>query len=199
MRTLTPKRGLLLGLALGAVGTVAIGLVLALAIGLLGSSSDSPRRVVIDDEHVAVELRVPADIGISGVYANPAERADSACRVLVYNFGRQLTIEAVAADCVDEDDGRIINGRHGHYRTIDDVPAPLDVVEVDTGVGTAQVFLQEYAEYTNTSNEWEEPVAIVVLDDPADPEFPTLVLRSDKAELDREAFTEIVQSLRSLD
>ena len=108
-----------------------------------------------------------------------------------------LVFEAVARDCHPEDNDRVINGYHGTYRTLDDVEDPTDVAHVDTdGLGDAVVFTQHYAEYTNFTSDWDEPVAIVTLDAPESADYPTLVVRSEKAELSRADFTEVVRSMR---
>ena len=191
------RRGVLIGLAIGLGGALALVLVALLVFGVPGGAASSDRDITIDDEHVAVKLTVPGDLAIDWVSSNPDAGTD--CRRVRYEFVRDLVIEAVATDCAVGAEQEIMNGGHGVYRTLEDVPDPVEVDEVGTGAGTAQVFVQRYEEYTNESNAWDEPVAIVTLDDPADAAFPTLVLRSDRAALSREEFTEIVASLSSLD
>ena len=57
------------------------------------------------------------------------------------------------------------------------------------------VFGQRYFECTNSCRNFVEPVAIITVDEPVDPGYPTLVLISTKGELSREAFTGIVRTL----
>ncbi|MCD0447331.1 hypothetical protein LO763_27315 [Glycomyces sp. A-F 0318] len=190
------RRRVLVGAAIGLGGALALVLLASQVLGMFGRPlSSSDHEVVVHGEHVAVVLTVPGGLAIDAVVANPDGDADTECRGVRYEFGADLTVEAFASDCAVDGEQRIINGRHGVYRTLADVPDPVEVAEVATGVGPAQVFVQRYGEYTNVSDSWDEPVAIVTLDDPVDAEFPTLVLRSDKAALSREELTAIVSSL----
>lgn len=192
------RRGVLIGLVAGVGGTLALALVAALVLGVFGDGrphASTTRDIPIDGEHVSVEVTVPGDLAIDEVAANAYSDTDPECRDIRYEFGVDLTVEAFASDCAIDPVQRIMNGGHGAYRTMEDVPDPVDVEEVATGAGPARVFVQHYSEHTNVSESWEEPVAIVTLDAPVDPDFPTLVLRSDKAAFSREAFTEIVKSL----
>lgn len=201
------RRGLLVGVVIGCCATLVLALATAWMLGWFDreSSSGAPwhdpaeHTVFIDTEHLAVELTVPGDLAIDRVHAGPFYGPALDCRFLRYRFGGDLVLEAFENACEIDSTQRVINGRHGFYRTLDDVPDPVDVREVATDAGPAEVFVQEYAEYTNSSNYWDEPVAIVALDDPVDPDFPTLVLRSDKGELSREALTEIVASLSAIE
>lgn len=199
------RRGFLLGAVIGCCVTLVLMLTAAWTLGWLdadsssGSLSDSSERTIsIDTEHLAVELTVPGDLAITRVDVGPGWAHQFDCRAIRYELGR-LTVEAFQADCEIDAAQQIINGWHGAYRTLDDVPEPVDVVDIATGAGPAEVFVQSYAEYTNSSNFWEEPVAIVTLDEPVDADFPNLVLRSDKAELSREELTEVVASLSAIE
>ena len=199
-----PPRHLML---LGAVIGFCVALVLAVsgawALGMFGSfgagSSSSDRRVAIQTEHLALTMTVPGDLGILEVHTGPAPDAELDCQKLRYAFGTALSIEAFARDCRTDDSQSITNGNHGDYRTLDDVPDPIDVHQISTHAGPAEVFTQKYTEYTNDSTTYVEPVAIVTFDQPTDPDFPTLVLRSSKGALPLEDFTEIVSSLSVLD
>ncbi|WP_026928925.1 hypothetical protein [Glycomyces tenuis] len=196
------RRGIVIGLTIGFGGALVLVLVALLAIGVLGGPTSlfSPpeHRISIDGEHLSVELTVPGDLAIDEVAAGPDGGSDPDCRGVRYEFGSELTVEAFAADCAADAPQQIMNGHHGTYRTLADVPEPVDTEEVATGAGPAQVFVQHYEEHTNFSDSWEEPVAVVTLDDPVDAEFPTLVLRSDKAALSREELTEIAASLNPI-
>ncbi|MFD0557599.1 hypothetical protein FB566_2879 [Stackebrandtia endophytica] len=188
----TPKRGRLIVWI--SVATVLSVSVFAVAVGFLGSFGDGWARVVVVDDRVAFELRVPGGAAIDRV-----EVLDDAegCALVRYGFDDYgLVVEAVSRSC-EVTDRQIINGHHGRYRTMADVPAAEDVVTVGTNLGDAEIFVQQYAEYTNLTSKWTEPVAVVTFDVPVDPEYPTLVLRSEKAGLDRDEFTEVVAGLRT--
>ncbi|HIV57742.1 MAG TPA: hypothetical protein H9902_07270, partial [Candidatus Stackebrandtia faecavium] len=109
----------------------------------------------------------------------------------------RLVVNAYSKDCdLPRAPQQIYNGYHGMYRTLDDVPDPIDVEKIDTPLGEAEIFLQEYSEHTNFSREWEEPVAIITFDKPTNADFPTMVITSQKAALSRPHFTQIVSALR---
>lgn len=191
---------------LGAVVGVCLGLVLTVSalvvVGMIGASDGTlswsgsgDNEITIDSERIAVSMTVPHGMAVHSVDTD----AHRDCRAVRYRFGGDLTVEAYASDCKVDDTQQTINGDHGTYRTLEDVPEPVDVSEEDTPAGPAQIFVQRYEEYTNTSNSWDEPVAIVTLDEPVDADFPTLVLRSDKAELSREELTAVALSLSPIE
>ncbi|MGI6878494.1 hypothetical protein [Microbacterium sp. gxy059] len=150
-------------------------------------------RIAISDEHVGLEMRVPAGTGITRIETGPAE---DGCVSVRYAMGRELTLEGYSPGCETGGDVRA-NGHHGRYRTIDDISDPIDPEEISLPAGEAVVFEQEYTEATNVSRSWEEPVVIVQLDRPRSAEITSLVLRGDYAELSREELVEIAGSLRS--
>ncbi|MDA3649439.1 hypothetical protein LZ318_02975 [Saccharopolyspora indica] len=167
-----------------------------LTIGAVGVVWSPSREITIDDGRLAIELTVPGHLAIDEVSVNPEDAPD--CPATRYEFGDDLVLEAFSTGCAVAAPQRVLNGRHGTYRTLADVPGAIDVQEVATGVGRAQVFLQDYEEHTNFSSEWREPVAIVTLDDPVDAEFPTLLLRSDKAALSLDDLIVVVTSLQPM-
>lgn len=184
--------GLIVGMVLVLIPTIGIG-------RLLPSLGDG-QEIQVQDDRVAFAVTVPNRLSaIDDVSSDP----DPECPVLQYDFGmtnahRPLTILAVGTEC-DRGSDRLMNGNHGTYRTIEDVANPIDLEQMDTDLGPAQVFIQEYEEHTNVSRSFEEPVAIVTLDDPVDSRFPTLLLRSEAGKLSRERFTEVVASLEQPD
>jgi hypothetical protein len=102
----------------------------------------------------------------------------------------------VPSDCeVAGSNSSIGNGQHGLYRTLEDVPEPEAVDTTTTALGEATVFVQEYFECTNECERWDEPVAIITLDDPVDPAYPTLVLRGEQDRLARSELEEILGAL----
>ncbi|GAA3651320.1 hypothetical protein [Microbacterium marinilacus] len=156
----------------------------------------SGRHVEISDPRFAIDLRVPDRLTITRVSARPD--ADG-CATARYSFGSDLTLEAHSSACAGLEQGPRANGSHGVYVSLEDVAEPREAAEVQTRLGPAQVFVQQYTECTNLCRDFEEPVAIISLDDPDDASYPSLVLRSDRGELSRDELTEIVTSLRALE
>ena len=185
-------------IAIIASGCVAMLLATVLFQGVIRATANSgafgpqPTTTVVDGEYIAFELEAP-DNAMSSSYVGTEEGCDYV-HYRMTNF--RLTVKALKKDCEVPDDQEIRNGNHGSYKTLDDVPDPIGVEKVDTGLGPAQVFTQKYSEYTNESNHYDEPTAIVTFDTPVNPDFPTMVVYSAKAELDREAFTAIVEKIR---
>jgi hypothetical protein len=106
----------------------------------------------------------------------------------------ELAASAVPTDCPEASQNtQIGNGRHGVYRTIADVPAPLDEKPVTTPLGKGVLFEQAYYECTNKCDNWTEPVVIITLDHPVDPAYPTLVVRGSKDAVSRARLTSIVE------
>jgi hypothetical protein len=169
---------------------------------MLIASMQSAQRITLDDDHLSLSLSVPAGMGITSV-TREGFGDEPQCATVRYRLGTELTLESFASSCEVTDDessdyDTLSNGYHGEYRTMDDVADPIDVTSLDTPLGPAHVFSQKYGEYTNLSRTWEEPVAIVELSDPADPEFSSLVIRSDREALSRDDVVEILDSLRDV-
>jgi len=97
------------------------------------------------------------------------------------NLGSDRNVELMAfgTSCVAAagDNAQPGNGRHGVYRTTMDIPADRlsAAVAVHTVLGEATVFNQPYYECTNSCKNYTEPVAIVMLAHPSDPEYQTLM------------------------
>lgn len=176
------------------VGATAV--VLVVALGGLGWSALAKRttRLEVATTRVAFAVELPADAGLTDVTtSSPSDECQSV--VFESTYGG-LVFESLAPDCSIREGGGIGNGNHGRYRTLDDVPKPEDVEHVGTdGLGDAVVFTQQYYECTNSCTNWDEPVVIVTLEAPVDPDYSALVVRSEKAELDRDDFTEIVRTM----
>lgn len=162
--------------------------------GQLWVSQD--RRVTISDETLAVELRVPDRLAITRV---SADTSGDGCSLVRYSFGQSLAIESYSTACELAESDRILNGHHGEYRTIDDVEDPRDIEEVATDLGPATLFVQEYTECTNYCRDFEEPVAIIELDEPVDPAYPSIVLQAYKGDISRDGLREVLTTLRALD
>ncbi|MEU3270013.1 hypothetical protein ABZ639_04155 [Saccharomonospora sp. NPDC006951] len=153
----------------------------------------APERhsVRIEGDHVA--FAVDGSVPLTGVHESgwPAPE----CSGVGYEFaGGDLVVEAFPPECEGKTD-RVGNGNHGYYRSLADVPQPVDVRRVTTGLGEAEVFTQEYFECTNSCSDWQEPVAIVTLDDPVDEDYPTLVVRGVKDAFDRDALVVVLRAL----
>lgn len=154
-----------------------------------GGDPDGTHVVEVRGAHVAFTVEVPEDWGITWV-------DDAAvCGSAHYELG-DLVLQAVPTVCDEATaNDRIGNGFHGVYRTVEDVPEPRQITTVDTALGPAQVFTQSYFECTNSCSDWDEPVAIVTLEEPVDPEYPTLVVRAEQDDVSREDLETIVESL----
>jgi hypothetical protein len=159
-----------------------------------GDDSDQDRQLDVRGAHTAFDLKVHDDWAITevqdaGTCGSVSYRIDAPSEA-------RLVVEAVPTECAEaQENTEIGNGRHGVYRTLDDVPAPRDEKAVDTGLGKATVFTQTYYECTNSCENWNEPVAIVTLETPVDAGYPTLVVRGEKETVSRADLEEIVATL----
>jgi hypothetical protein len=161
-----------------------------------GLADDCSHVVEVRGAHAHFSVRVPASWGIVDL------REDAVCDSASYKLGElpggegRLRAEAVPAECeVAEANDTIGNGTHGTYRTIEDVPEPQQVAQVETVLGEAVLFTQEYFECTNSCERWQEPVAIITLDEPVDRDYPTLVLRGERDELSVSDLEDILDAL----
>lgn len=153
----------------------------ALAAALLSGCQDDEadpisretRSVTVDGDHVAFTIAVPehwAD--------DEQDTLTGDCGQFTQQLG-ELTVQAVPTSCRDAaTDGNIGNGHHGTFRTLGDVPEPMSVQSIETALGPATLFTQEYYECTNSCERWHEAWVIVDLTDPVDPAYPTLSLRA---------------------
>ncbi|MFF5229802.1 hypothetical protein [Dactylosporangium sp. NPDC000521] len=98
---------------------------------------------------------------------------------------RLVRFTAYATSCPLPSDTRRINGRHGVYRSTADIPADLraGATSIQTPLGEATAFTQDYSEYTNSSNHYREPVVVITLARPADPSYQTLTVIAEKGTL----------------
>jgi hypothetical protein len=111
-----------------------------------------------------------------------------------------LGFEAVPNDCeIRRTPG---NGQHGHYRTIDDARAvigkDLEMVQVDTALGRADVFTQSYYQCTNSCHTYSEPVAIIALMTPTDTRYPSLVMYSPRGMISTDQLIGYLKLINSL-
>ena len=174
-----------------AVPLAALAVLLATSLSGCGDyfGGDDSHTVEVHGAHTGFTIEVPEDWGIS--YVDDTAVCDS----VSYTLG-QLRLEAVPTSCPDaEQNTEIGNGKHGVYRVLDDVPEPKDVEQLETELGSVEVFEQSYFECTNECDRWDEPVAIVTVDDPVDPAYPTLVVRAHRDQVERSTFEDLVETL----
>ncbi|MEV6929134.1 hypothetical protein AB0M46_32235 [Dactylosporangium sp. NPDC051485] len=110
--------------------------------------------------------------------------------------GRLVRLVAFATTCeAIGDNARPGNGRHGVFRTADDIPAQRrdGASTVQTALGTATIFTQPYFECTNSCKNFTEPVAVIALDHPADPGVKALTAVAEKGAVDRDALTALLR------
>lgn len=113
--------------------------------------------------------------------------ADDGCTSLRAALGdgaATVDLQLNSTECSDrEPTGRIGNGFHGVYVTLDDVADPSNVETHEVPAGTLATFTQDYYECTNSCADYQDHVGLLELDDPPDPDRPTLVLLSPRGEL----------------
>jgi hypothetical protein len=147
-----------------------------------------PRVYVrIDTDQVAFVIDHDGSLSVSEM-RDPSRDPGCGTTTAFFSGTRDLRIEAVPTDCALAGSIESGDGEHGRYRTIADVPEPIDVEEVDTALGPAVLFTQRY-------DDVEEAVAIVTLDEPVDPDYPTLAIRSDGGDFDREELRAMLATL----
>lgn len=142
-----------------------------------------PFRLQLDAGHRLV-TRSPASGGCPGLDT-----------VAVLGSGGAVRFLAYATTCAADGNTRLINGNHGVYRTVEDVPGERrgGAVTVQTVLGEATVFSQAYSEYTNSSNHYTEPVAVITLKQPVDPAYRTITVLSPKGELSLEQLASLLR------
>ena len=162
--------------------------------GSISVGGEDTHQLEVRGAHTAFDLEVPSDWAITDVWDA------AACGSVTYDVAEdgatRLVIEAVPSSCPEAgQDTQIGNGFHGIYRTVDDIPEPRDSKTVETALGSATVVTQEYFECTNSCDRWNEPVAIVTVDQPVDAGYPTLVIRGERDKVSRADFEAIVETL----
>jgi hypothetical protein len=95
---------------------------------------------------------------------------------------RRVRLSSYTEGCDTRGNGRPGNGQHGVYRSTVDVPADrlASAVRMHTVLGDAVLFTQPYYECTNSCHNYTEPVAVITLDQPRDPKYPTLMAYSER-------------------
>lgn len=165
-------------------------------------SSGEPHKVTVRDPHLAFSLDAPGGVMRPTRDGDQEDRAAATgCPLIVYRLRDEPNLRAEAArrDCqVPVHSPPPGNGRHGVYENLTDLDPGLrgDGTLLRTRLGTAEVLSQRYFECTNSCQNYQEPIAFVMLRDPVDKDFPVLVLRSDHEVISSTDFTRIVKSLR---
>jgi hypothetical protein len=160
----------------------------------IGDDGEESHQLEVRGTRTAFSVEVPDDWGITDVW--DASRCGSVSYRVAQASSQRLLVEAVPTSCAEAaENTQVGNGFHGVYRTLDDVPEPKGKATVTTGLGEAVVFTQKYFECTNSCDDWAEPVAIITLDSPVDPAYPTLVVRGEKDTVSRADLEDIVASL----
>ena len=148
--------------------------------------------ISVTDSRLAVTLALPD--------AHPVINAGehdfnlgAACTAPFWQLDGGVDLEAWPASC-DPANSAPGNGDHGHYRGAADAPAPVDPVEVETGLGPAEVFGQIYYECTNSCAEWELDIAVITLSEPVNDEFPTLTVIGTRESFTRDDLLALIES-----
>ncbi len=179
---------------LAVLAVIAASLALAGCDAVTGEDDPDTHLLEVRGTHTGFDMDVPQDWAITDVW--DADVCGSVSYRIASRGRTRLVVEAVPTQCAEAaENTQIGNGMHGVYRTIDDVPEPRDQKAVDTALGEATVFSQEYFECTNSCEDWNEPVAIITLAVPVDAGYPTLVVRGEKASVSRAELEEVVASL----
>ena len=105
----------------------------------------------------------PSVDGCPGIEETVLPRTDAADLVFIM----------VPADC-DIHPEAAGNGNYGYYRTLADVADGTVVDTVVTGIGTATIVDVPYYECTNSCTEGVLRMALIAIDDAADPAYSTL-------------------------
>lgn len=169
-----------------------------------GSRSASPggegevRRVDVPQMSFGVRLAAGQSVREPGEGETPAPSSCPPAWAVLENADvrlAQFQVFGRACEPVNGNNTSLGNGRHGVYRSADDIPAKerKDAEEVETPLGPALVFSHRYYECTQSCEDWTEPVAVIALEKPADPDFPTLVVMSQKGGLDQDALTDLIE------
>jgi hypothetical protein len=142
---------------------------------------------------MALRVTLAGDERIEESEGLPADACPDAWAHLIRGDDTIATIKTYAWTC-DPQDERIGNGRHGIYRSADDIPRiPRQTMrKVRTPLGPASVFTQKYYECTQSCEVWSEPVAIIDLVHPTDADHPTLVVMSARGVLDQDELVDLI-------
>ena len=107
-----------------------------------------------------------------------------------------VSLRLPEAVCADEAQDAPLNGEHGDYISIEDVPEPREVSTVEVPLGSATTFLQDYEECTQECVVTEDRVALVALDPPIGGSYPTLMVQVDSETLSETEFLDLLAAIR---
>lgn len=140
----------------------------------------SPTLASVDGPvRLQVQLEAGQQLTVRSPQANGCPGFDA---LVSLGSDRNVRLSAYAAGCDVTGNARPGNGRHGVYRSAADVPADrlASSATVRTALGDAIVFTQPYYECTNSCRDYTEPMAVITLEHPYDPAYPTLMAYSEK-------------------
>jgi len=149
---------------------------------------DGPLTTTSIGDHVSIG--VPAgwvvtqlgDSGHSGP-SGPCQWQDASLHGSA-NSGPYVIVELVGAGCsTGKPQATALNGFEGHYVTIADVASPTQEATASSAAGSLTVFSQPYTECTNSCLHITEQVALVGLANPSDPQFPTVMIRTQESDI----------------
>ncbi|TVL90355.1 hypothetical protein CD790_22955 [Streptomyces sp. SAJ15] len=158
------------------------------------SSAPEPRTPhdVGGDGMPRFRIALPAGFRIEDGFSPPAAPGTpAACRKAPWRAmdgdTPHLSWFSVPTDCEIDAQANLspANGQHPRYRTVADIPPAVDRTArtVRTPLGPARVFTQRYTRCTQTCDHFDEPLAVITLDQPADPRHPALVFTSEHGEV----------------
>lgn len=86
---------------------------------------------------------------------------------------RQILVSRWSTSCQAIE---FLNGRHGYFSDVSQVPGAENVTEITSDAGPVTYFEHDYTECTNSCETWSMSYALLVSEEPADAEHPVLVL-----------------------
>lgn len=145
-------------------------------------STEMPDTLLsVADDRLAFTIALPEEHVLTNAFEHDA---GDGCVAPVWQLADGVNLEAWPAGC-DPANARPGNGSYGHYRTLADVPEPIDPIEIESVLGPTTIVGQPYYECTNSCDEWNLDIAIVELSEPVNSEFPTLTVIGTRRSFER--------------
>lgn len=165
-----------------------------------GPGDDSGEEVepATFDLGAGLEADLPGDWVVEQAFPAP-DTPSGQCEVLPASLGTGsgfVSLRLPEAVCADEPQDAPLNGDHGDYITIEDVPEPREVSTVEVPLGSATTFLQDYEECTQECVVTEDRVALVALDPRIGEAYPTLMVQVDSEVLSESEFLDLITAIR---
>ena len=157
----------------------------------------APGETVTVDLGAGLEADLPGDWVVEQAFTAP-EDPGGECTVVPASLGTGsgfVSLHLPAAVCADEPQDAPLNGEHGDYITIEDVPDPREVADVEVPLGPATTFLQDYEECTQECVFTEDRIALVALDPPIGEGYPTLMVQVDSEVLSESEVLELLGAI----